>query len=78
MVKAQYVDTEKLDEAIKKSGIRPGFLIEQLGISRQAFDQKKKGIIMFRKSEVMLLQYILKIPDDDLLKIFCLESTPIH
>ena len=72
MVKTQNVDTELLDEYITKSGLRTTFLCEQLGISRQAFDKKRKGKIALRGSEVYVLCDLLHIPDEIKPKIFCL------
>lgn len=64
MVKTQNIDTELLDEYIKKSGLRIAYILEQLGISRQAFDRKRKGIFAFRQSEVYVLCDLLRITDD--------------
>ena len=61
MVKSQNVDTALLDDAIVKSGLRISYIIEQLGITRQAFDQKRKGRFAFRQSEVYVLCDLLKI-----------------
>lgn len=70
MVKTQDVDTELLNEYIEKSGLRIGYIVETLGISRQAFDKKRKGIIAFRAPEVYVLCDLLKIPEDIKPKIF--------
>lgn len=72
MVRTQDVDTELLNEYIEKSGLRIGFLVETLGISRQAFDKKRNGKMSFRAPEVYVLCDLLKIPDDIKPKIFCL------
>ena len=72
MVRTQDVDTELLDEYIEKSGLRMGYIVDTLGISRQAFDKKRKGIISFRAPEVYVLCDLLKIPSDIKPKIFCL------
>ena len=72
MVKTQDVDTELLDQFIEKSGLRVGYIVETLGISRQAFDKKRKGINSFRAPEVYVLCDLLKIPDDMKPKIFLL------
>lgn len=72
MVKTQDVDTKLLDEYIKKSGLRVGYIVENLGISRQAFDMKRKGNYAFRAPEVYVLCDLLKIPDDIKPKIFLL------
>ena len=65
MVKTQNVDTELLDKAIEESGLRIQYIVDALGISRQAFDKKRKGAIAFRKSEVYVLCDLLKITDSD-------------
>lgn len=74
MVKTQDVDTNLLNEYIKKSGLRMDFIVQTLGISRQAFDRKRKGITSFRAPEVYVLCDLLKIPDDIKPKIFCVEG----
>lgn len=71
MVKTQYVDTGLLDEYIKNSGLRIGFICETLGISRQAFSKKCKGKYAFRGSEVYVLCDLLHIDNDTKPKIFC-------
>lgn len=74
MVKTQDVDVAMLDEFIERSGLKIAFIVEKLGISRQAFDKKRRGSIAFRASEIYVLCDLLNIPDDKKLKIFCLES----
>lgn len=74
MIKTQNVDTELLDKYIAGSGLRTGYICENLGITRQAFDKKRKGIISFRASEVYVICDLCSIPTDDRKKIFCLES----
>ena len=63
MVKTQYIDTKLLEEYIEKSGLRVGYICKQLGISRQAFDKKKKGITAFRQSEIYVVCDLLRITD---------------
>lgn len=78
MVKTQYVDTELLDEYIEKSGLRVAFICEQLGISRQAFDRKRKGKIAFRQSEVYVVCDLLHITDvADKTKIFFTQNVSV-
>lgn len=72
MVKTLYVDRGLLDKYIKRSGLKIGYICECLGISRQAFNQKRKGLISFRAPEVYALCDLLKIPPGDKQKIFCL------
>ena len=74
MIKTQDVDTLILNEYIKQSGYQIGHIAKTLGISRQAFDKKRKGDIAFRASEVFVLCTMLKIPDDVRPKIFCVGS----
>lgn len=71
MVKAQYVDGVLLDKYIENSGLKIGFIVEKLGISRQSFDKKRKGDTPFRASEVYVLCDLLNISGNDKPKIFC-------
>ena len=70
MIKTQDIDTELLDNAIEKSGLKSGFIAETLGISRQAFNNKRKGKTQFRKSEVYVMRDLLKISVDESNRIF--------
>lgn len=70
IIKAQNVDSALLEDYIDKSGYKIGFITEQLGISRQAFDQKMKNRNKFRASEVYVLCDLLKITPEDKPKIF--------
>ncbi len=70
MVKTQNIDSEKLDEAIKKSGLRSGFIVEKLGITPQAFSQKRRGKIAFRQSEVYVLCDLLHLDEEQCSLIF--------
>jgi len=63
VVKTHNIDTELLDQYIKNSGLRIAYILEQLGISRQAFDKKRKGTYAFRQSEVYVLCDLLRITD---------------
>lgn len=74
MVKTQDVDTELLNQYIRDSGLRIGFICEILGISRQAFDMKRKGNISFTAPEVYVLCDLLNISSDTKPKIFCLNG----
>ena len=70
MVKTQNIDTLKLDNAIEKSGYKVGYLVDTLGISRQAFDKKRKGKNAFRQSEVYVLCDVLRLSDAERKEIF--------
>lgn len=74
MVKTQDVDTNLLNEYIEQSGLRISFIVEKLGITRQAFDKKRKGLNSFRASEVYVLCDLLRISEEVKHKIFCLPS----
>lgn len=64
-------DTQLLDDRIKSSGLKIGFIVGKLGISRQAFDRKKKNEIPFRAAEIYVLCDLLNIDDEDKPKFFC-------
>lgn len=70
MVKTANINTVLLDEAIARSGLKIQFIVEKLGISRQAFDNKRKGDAAFRQSEVYVLCDLLKLNDEQGRKIF--------
>ena len=61
MVKTTNISTDLLDESINQSGLKVGFIVDKLGLSRQAFDRKRKGEIAFRQSEVYVLCDLLKL-----------------
>ena len=64
-------NTQLLDERIKESGLKIGYIVEKLGISRQAWDRKKKNIIPFRVAEIYVLCDLLHIDDSEKPKFFC-------
>ena len=64
------VNTQMLDNEIEKSGLKISYIIDKLGISRQAFDKKRKGKTPFRASEVYVLCDLCKIDDAVKPKIF--------
>ena len=71
MISNAFYNTDLLDEYIEKSGLKIGFIVDKLGISRQAFDKKRKGKAAFRASEVFVLCNLLNISnEDDKNKIF--------
>ena len=74
MPKTQYIDTDMFEESISNSGLRIGFICDKLGISYQAFDKKRKGITPFRASEVCVLSDLLRMSEEDKIKIFCTKS----
>jgi predicted transcriptional regulator len=68
------IDADLLNEYISASGLKIGFIVEKLGISRQAFARKLKGKISFKASEVYTLCDILRISEDDKKDIFCSKT----
>jgi len=70
MVKTQNIDTELLEKAIDRSGLKINYILDQLGITRQAFDRKRKGRYAFRQSEVYVLCDLLKLNDEQKTQIF--------
>lgn len=74
MVKTQNIDSERLSIAIEKSGLKPSFISEKLGISRQALNDKKKGKTAFRQSEVYVMCDLLRLSDEESTQIFFPEK----
>lgn len=74
MVKTLNIDTGLLEEAIEKSGLKPGHIAEKLGISRQAYNNKRRGLSAFRQSEVYVMSDLLKLTDEQSQKIFFPEK----
>lgn len=74
MVKTQHVDTGLLNQYIENSGLKIGYIVDTLGISRQAFDRKRNGLISFKASEVYVLCDLLRISNADKLSIFLLRG----
>lgn len=74
MVKTISINTEMLDRAIENSGLKTNYIVEQLGISRQAFDKKRKGENAFRQSEVYVLCDLLKLDGTQGSEIFFPEK----
>ena len=63
-------NTQLLDEKIEKSGFKVGYLVEQLGLSRNGFDKKRKGKTPFRYAEIYVLCDLLKLSDKEKRVIF--------
>ena len=51
-----------LDTIIKASGLKKNYLAEELGISKQAFNNKVKGIRQFKKAELRQLAETMEMP----------------
>lgn len=67
------VDTQYLDKKIEASGLKISFIISKLGITRQAFDYKKKNVRKFKTAEVYVLCDLLNIPENEKKAIFFAE-----
>lgn len=65
-----YVDVDELETRIVDSGLKIDYIVEQLGISRQAFYKKRMGEIPFKAAEVFVLCSLLNIVGNDKHKIF--------
>lgn len=59
------VNTQLLEEKIKKSGIKLSYIEETLGISSTGFKKKRDGKTPFRGSEIYVLCDLLNIADDE-------------
>jgi hypothetical protein len=74
VIKTQNVDTDRLKTAIAESGLKSGFIAEQLGVSKQAFHAKVNGRSSFRASEVYVMCDLLKLNKDQGREIFFLNK----
>lgn len=70
MPKTQYLDTDKLDDLIDKSGLKITYIAECLGLTYQGFRMKRIGKIPFRKLEVDALASILGMTEETKKEIF--------
>lgn len=70
MVMTKAPNLELLEEYIANSGLKIGFIVKKLGITRQAFNYKRRGITPFKAAEVYVLCDLLHITDEDREKIF--------
>lgn len=70
------VNTQLLDKAIKDSGIKISFLCEKLGLSRNGFEKKRKGITPFRGSEIYVICDLCRISESDKCLIFYPDGSP--
>ena len=55
-----YIDNEKINEAIKRSGLKKKWIAEQLDITYNSLRRKLKGEINFNKLELEKLRSILE------------------
>ena len=55
-----YIDNEKINEAIKRSGLKKKWIAEQLDITYNSLRRNLKGEINFSKLELEKLRSILE------------------
>ena len=55
-----YIDNEKINKAIKESGLKKKWIAEQLGITYNSLRRKLKGEIPFTKLELEKIYSILE------------------
>ena len=56
-------DTELLEKKIDASGLKKGFLADELGISTQWFKRKVENEVPFKAYEIQILCRLLRITD---------------
>lgn len=64
------VNTKMLQQKIKDSGLKMGFIAEKMGRSRQALSDKIQGKTEFLPSEIRVLCELLQITDEERRLIF--------
>ena len=64
------VNSELLEEVIRLSGKKKGFLAQQIGLTRAGFRNCCVNKAEFKISQVKVLCHELHIDNDDMLKIF--------
>ena len=64
------LNAQLLDEKIEQSGFKIGFIVDNLGLSRNGFDKKRKGKIPFRKAEIYVLSDLLGLTEAEKSQIF--------
>ena len=68
------LNTQLLDSRIEQSGLKVGYIVDTLGLSRNGFDKKRKGKTSFRTAEIYVLCDLLKLSDADRSDIFFAEK----
>lgn len=66
------MQTEKLKEYLKKSGLIIGRIAEKVGVSRTTFYLLVKKPWNFTYEQATTLQKLLNIPASEMPKIFCI------
>jgi DNA-binding XRE family transcriptional regulator len=63
------VDSERLKEAIKESGLKKVFIAEKLGISYQGYQKKENGKSDFLANEVSIMKDLLHLTNKEVAEI---------
>lgn len=63
-------DTARLQEKIRGSGLKKGFIAERLGITYVGFRKKETGQNEFNVSEVATLKSLLNLSNKEVTEIF--------
>ena len=64
------VNTQLLEQKINESGLKQNYIIDQIGISAQAFGKKKNNLTPFRVAEAYVICDLLHIDKEEKAKIF--------
>lgn len=64
------VNTQLLDKKLEQSGYRISHIVNTLGLSKNGFDKKRKGITPFRAAEIYVISDLLKLTDQEKDAIF--------
>lgn len=59
-----------LNHFLDKTGLKVNFLIEKLGINRTTYYRKIENDFNFSRSELMTIKEVLRLSDEDFLKLF--------
>lgn len=59
-----------LNHFIDKSGLKVSFLIDKLGINKTTYYRKIENDFNFSRSELMTIKEVLRLTDEDFLKLF--------
>lgn len=62
------IDSKKLEERIKQSGLKKGYLAERIGVSRTTFSALLSNKSEFKVSQIRTLCELLDIHDDETLR----------
>lgn len=64
------VDSARLQELIKNSGIKKSFIAEKMGITYQGYVKKESGKSQFLASEIAVLRDVLRLSNKEVAEIF--------